>query len=382
MTWSIRAIRLGAAITTAFIAAGTPAGAQGTLGTQGFGYPQGQLSTRALGTGGAVGESDPASTINPAAIAAFANSVLFFQFEPEFRTTSVAGDSRRTNVSRFPNMMAALTLGQKWSVALSASTLADRTSATRFSGFVPVAGDSAMADLSYRIDGALTDVRAAGAYRAGKNVNLGVGLHGVTGRHRLERQLAFEARPDLVSLREDTSVAYSGFAASAGVEWRVARHFGLSGSARKGGALRSRYGDDVRGKGRVPDRAGVGLRYEGVAGAVLAARLDWAGWSAMRPLLSDSAAVRDVWDMGIGADVAGPRFRRRVVQVRAGVRMRELPFTVRNDVVRELSFAGGAGIPVASGRGIIDLGVQRSRREVGDAREKAWAISLSFGIRP
>ncbi|MGE5750306.1 MAG: hypothetical protein ACM31F_10130, partial [Gemmatimonas sp.] len=42
------------------------AGAQGTLSTQGFGYPTGQLSTRALANGGGIGEFDADSPINPA----------------------------------------------------------------------------------------------------------------------------------------------------------------------------------------------------------------------------------------------------------------------------------------------------------------------------
>ena len=39
--------------------------AQGTLSTQGFGYPPGQLSTRSLATGPGIGEFDPDSQLNP-----------------------------------------------------------------------------------------------------------------------------------------------------------------------------------------------------------------------------------------------------------------------------------------------------------------------------
>ena len=60
--------------------------AQGTISTLGFGYPAGQLSTRALGTGGALGEIDPLSVSNPASILNFGGSALYFQAEPEYRT--------------------------------------------------------------------------------------------------------------------------------------------------------------------------------------------------------------------------------------------------------------------------------------------------------
>ena len=59
--------------------------AQGNLSTLGFGYPAGLLSSRALGTGGAIGEIDPLSASNPASILSFGGSALYFQAEPVAR---------------------------------------------------------------------------------------------------------------------------------------------------------------------------------------------------------------------------------------------------------------------------------------------------------
>ena len=56
-----------AALTLAPLAAG----AQGSLSRQGFGYPPGELSARSLATGGALGEFDPQSPINPGSLAAW-----------------------------------------------------------------------------------------------------------------------------------------------------------------------------------------------------------------------------------------------------------------------------------------------------------------------
>ena len=42
--------------------------AQGALSVQGFGYPGGELSTRALATGGSLADFDANSPINPAAL--------------------------------------------------------------------------------------------------------------------------------------------------------------------------------------------------------------------------------------------------------------------------------------------------------------------------
>ena len=59
--------------------------AQGTLSTQGFGYPTGEMSTRALGAGGATSDFDAFSSSNPASIAASLGSMLYVQMEPEYR---------------------------------------------------------------------------------------------------------------------------------------------------------------------------------------------------------------------------------------------------------------------------------------------------------
>ena len=76
--------------------------AQGTLSTQGFGYPTGYLSTRTLGTGGALAEIDPLSATNPASILNLGGSALYIQLEPEFRTLTSGSSSERNTIARFP----------------------------------------------------------------------------------------------------------------------------------------------------------------------------------------------------------------------------------------------------------------------------------------
>src|SRR5688572_30643060 len=56
-------------------------GAQGTLGSQGFGYPPGQLSVLSRSVGGATAEVDPLSPINPAALGLLRRGGLYLQSE-------------------------------------------------------------------------------------------------------------------------------------------------------------------------------------------------------------------------------------------------------------------------------------------------------------
>ncbi len=106
------------------------AGAQGNLSTFGFGYPPGQLSARAQATGGAIGEMDPVSTLNPAALISWGGSAIYFQVEPEFRRVDAAGGSDRTTTARYPLTGGALALGSRWVLGIATSTFLDRSWAT------------------------------------------------------------------------------------------------------------------------------------------------------------------------------------------------------------------------------------------------------------
>ena len=77
------------------------AGAQGTLSARGLGYPPGQLSTMARGTGGGLAEFDPLTPLNPASIAGIPATSLTFHFSPETRETTVPGASDEASVVRF-----------------------------------------------------------------------------------------------------------------------------------------------------------------------------------------------------------------------------------------------------------------------------------------
>ncbi|HEX3866605.1 MAG TPA: hypothetical protein VHV78_07610, partial [Gemmatimonadaceae bacterium] len=106
--------------------------AQSNLSTQGFGFPTGQFSSRAQGTGGALGEMDPLTPVNPATISLLGTRVLFFQIEPEYRTVTTASGSEHTTTSRYPVVFGAIPVTDRMMVSFGSSTLLDRTSSTSF----------------------------------------------------------------------------------------------------------------------------------------------------------------------------------------------------------------------------------------------------------
>src|SRR5687768_7894137 len=115
-------------------------GAQGSLSGLGFGYPTGQLSTRALGIGGSTGELDPVTPRNPAALSSWGRSGLHLQYDPEYKRISASGGEDRTLEARFPLIAASLQVSRSLAAGISISTLLDRTFSTRSAQTLDVGG--------------------------------------------------------------------------------------------------------------------------------------------------------------------------------------------------------------------------------------------------
>ena len=143
----------------AFAGAGA-ARAQGTVSTQGFGYPPGQISAAAAALGGGPAETDAQSALNPAAIAAWIRPGVYVEYAPEFRSVSANGQSDHTTTSRFPLVDGAIMLGSRLTVGVSVSTLLDRTWETSRSGFDHLATDSVPFTESFKVSGAINDIKA------------------------------------------------------------------------------------------------------------------------------------------------------------------------------------------------------------------------------
>ena len=364
----------------ALLALPVAASAQGALSTQGLGYPQGQLSTRAIAMGGSFAEFDPHSALNPASLDSDGRTSLYAQYEPEFRQVDAGEGSVRTTTARFPMITGSVRASERLVLGLSASSLLDRSWQATLDSTRIVDGQPTQVRERYRSLGSIADVRFAASYALGQTLRAGVGLHGITGEHRLDVTGDFGDTTELLLQHE--AVSYGGLAMSAGLEWRLSNVLSVAGSARKGGTIKARRDNEVLGSARVPDRFGAAVRYSGIPGTVLAARGDWTGWSKLGELTTSSNAF-DTWDLGAGADVSGPRFGQRIVTVRGGLRWRSLPFGVGDTEVKELSASLGAGVPLARDRAALDLGVVHARRTAGGiANERGWILSFGLTVRP
>jgi len=371
------------AIGCAMVLVASRASAQGTLGAQGFGYPPGQLSVYSRSLGGASAETDALTPINPAALMLLRRGGLYLQSEQETRSTDVAGSSGSTRSYRFPLFVAAVPVTARGIVALSFSTLLDRTWGTETRDKQLFGSDSIGFTERFRSEGALNDVRVAGAWAVRENITVGLGIHLFPGENRLTIAREFDDSLSFAPLRDSANVNYSGTGVSGGVMWRPIRTVTVGASGRVGGSLKLRESDSVRTSADAPSRYGIGVRYD-VPGTTVAFRADRTLWSRMGGLGSSRATPQDTWDFGLGLDALGPRLGGSQLALRAGARRRTLPFLAGNESVRETAFTFGTGAPFGAGRAQLDLFVERAARSAGnvDAKERSWTFGLGLTVRP
>jgi len=368
----------------AFASVTTAARAQGTLGGQGFGYPPGQLSVYARAAGGATAEADPLSAVNPAALMVLRRGGLYIQTEQERRAVDAGGTSGATHEYRFPLFAAALPVGSRGMVGGSFSTLLDRTWGTEVRGKVRFEEDSVSYVERFRSEGALNDVRVAGAWAFRTDLILGVGIHLYPGENRLSLSRVFDDSLSFAPLRDSSNVNYFGVGYSFGALWRPSQNFGVGASGRIGGKLKLREADTLRSEANVPGRFGVGAFYQIVPGSSVALRVDRTLWSKMAGLGSERATPEDTWDYGVGLDALGPRVFAAQLALRAGFRRRTLPFLADGEQVTENAVTLGTGVPFAGGRANIDMFLERAARSADgiDAKENAWTFGLGLTVRP
>jgi hypothetical protein len=360
------------------------AAAQGTLSTQGFGYPAGGLSTHAEALGGSIAENDPLSPMNPAALATWGRPGFYFQYDPEFRHVQANGISDNTTTARFPLLAGALNVGPRVTVGISSTTFLDRTWQTSSTGYAHFAtGDSSLYNESFSTDGAINDVRLAGSFLVLPTLSIGIAGHVLTGQNRLLISRTF-ADTNFAVFSQGSTLSYTGHSFTGGLDWRPTptMYVGVSGDA--GGTMRAYRNDTTLSSARVPKRFGVGTVYGGISGLSLSANAEWHGWSALNGLAESEIKAVDGWDWGLGAEVRAPSLFGQEFPLRLGYRHRILPFEVNTINVNETDYSLGLGVPVSRGRSRVDFSITRANRSANlpDVSEHAWILSAGFFLRP
>ena len=373
--------RIATAVSMAFAVPATLV-AQGAITMQGFGYPGGQLSTRALGAGGALADFDANSPLNPAALVVANRASVYAQYDPEFRSVrGVTGNSSGVT-ARFPVLAVSGRYGRA-TFGFSFSNLLDRTWVNTYTDSESVGGRVVQSRVTAQSAGGISDVRAAAAWTFSDKVHVGAGVHLFPGENRTLLGRDFADSLQIGSFTQANTYNFSGTALSVGILAIPLSHLNVAVAARFGGTLRMRLADTAQvGAASVPGRVSVSAAYDGYAGSLIAVRYAREQWSALRGLGSAGLSVTDAADLSGGVEFAGPKLSGLASAVRLGFRTRDLPFGVGAARASESALTAGIGLPFGSGRGAGDLTVARAHRVSGGASETGWILSFGFSIKP
>lgn len=354
---------------------------QGALSAQGFGYPNGGMSTRALGTGGATGEFDLLSARNPAALTGLSATVLSVQGEPEWRSLRVGDVTERSVLQRTPLIAAGLRVNRV-GVMISSSTLLDRSFVTESPGSTIVDGNTVATTDRLESRGAMAELRVSAGWQW-KSLGLGIAAVAVSGEHDVIRARNFADTLAFGNVRDSARLGFQGIGAAFGVNWRPADDLLIGASYLVGGGLDAlRNGVSVA-SASVPDRIGLGVLYEAGATAV-ALSVEQVGWSGMNGLGGEAAVAQDATNWSVGIEFPVGAFRRVPILWRAGYAQRDLPFLLRDLPVTERGFHGGVGIPLAGEFATLDFALRNAQRSVRNdlAQETGLGFSAALTIRP
>jgi hypothetical protein len=358
--------------------------AQGALSLQGFGYPGGEISTRALGTGGSLADFDANSPINPAALLVGSRATVYLQYDPEFRWVTGTGLNTSTVTARFPLFLISGKMGQA-RFSLSYASYLDRTWTNTYQDTQVVGTLRVPSTVTAVSSGGISDIRAAMSWTFSSRLTVGAAIHVFPGQNHIVFGRAFPSDSTSFGAFAQTSTFnYSGSAVSFGLIATPIDHINLGVSGRYGFSMHVHEGDSTTvGEANVPNRLSVSGAYDGITGTILSARYGTEKWSAMRGLGSAGLSVFDATEFSAGLETGGPRIGAIPIAVRLGYRARQLPFGVGAQQVRETEFTGGVGIPLSSGRAALDLSIAHALRSANvGLSETGWIFSLGIAIKP
>lgn len=358
--------------------------AQGALSLQGFGYPGGEISTRALGTGGSLADFDANSPINPAALLVGSRATVYLQYDPEFRWVTGTGLNTNTVTARFPLFLISGKIGQA-RFSLSYASYLDRTWTNTYQDTQVVGTLRVPSTVTAVSSGGISDIRAAMSWTFSRRLTVGAAIHVFPGQNHIVFGRAFPSDSTSFGAFAQTSTFnYSGSAVSFGLIATPIDHINLGVSGRYGFSMHVHEGDSTTvGDANVPNRISFSGAYDGITGTILSARYGTEKWSAMRGLGSAGLSVFDATEFSAGVETGGPRISAIPIAVRLGYRARQLPFGVGAQQVRETEFTGGVGIPLSSGRAALDLSIAHALRSANvGLSETGWIFSLGIAIKP
>lgn len=339
------------------------------FGIQGLGTPARWESVSARTTGGALAPFDAGSPLSDAPLGELTSLTSFAGVMTSFRKFNLAGEEAALRSTRFPSFTVAGPIGP-FIVAAGFSEYLQRSFEVVRSGTVMLRELPEPYTDSEASDGGASDLRIALARRIGRTATLGVSMHLINGlaRQTVTRRFADSATYRTATQSDDTR--FKGFGVAGGIVVNPAGKLRVAGWVRSDTELEFESADSS-GTYDLPIAAGGGVAWRPINRILIAAAVDWRRWS------SAELPSFDTFAWSVGAELGNPAHPLRV-----GVRGGELPFGSGGAAPTEFAAAVGLGFRFSSGRGELDVGVERLTRDGTGLRESMWNVMAGITVKP
>jgi len=364
----------GLFVILAALAIAAPARAQDSqFGLRGLGTPGRWESVRARSTGGAFAPFDAFSPLIEAPLGDVRRVSASANGGESWRTLDFGTESASLRATRFPAFMVAGPISQRLVLAGGFSTYLDKSFGITTRDTIDIRGTPEPVTDAVTSDGAVADLRIALAARVHNRLQLGFGLHGLTGSTRVKALRHFD---DSTTYRTSTAtdeIAYHGLGGSASALLSLSADLRLAAWARSDKRLRA----DIRGRtvanDDLPISYGGGVQWRPGTQAAVAAAVAWRRWGAA----GSGSNAHDTFNWSVGTELGSA-----ASPVRFGVRGGQLAFGPGPKAPTEFGISGGLGKQFSGGRGRLDFGLERLQRKGPGLNERVWTFLVGLTVRP
>jgi hypothetical protein len=355
------------------------------FGVRGIGIPGRPISTRAVGSAGAFAMFDPESSLNPASLSGLAAVTATFNATQSFRTVENPAGTESLRDSRFPHVaFAGPVRTTPFTVGLSYSTYANRDFTLASVDTLDLRGVTVPVSDTLSSRGGLSELRLAGAYKAGQRSAISGAIHVITGTNRMESHRTF-SDDQYVPVEQSTELSFAGLGFSVGGIHQLGSGLWVAAMARTDGDASVERDSTPVGEVDLPYSVGLGIRWRAGARLDLATHGVYRTWSGANSdlLAAGGTGSENTLEAAFGGEFLLDPRRPYSRPIRFGARYATLPFPLDPGLQpKEFGVSLGSGLRFAQDRAGMDLALEHVWRSAGDFKERGFVVSLGVGVRP
>ncbi len=339
------------------------------FGIKGLGTPGRMESVRVRSTAGAFAPFDPISALADAALSDEGRLTAWTLSSTSYRHVSLGGADATLRTTRFPQMGLSGPIGHGITLGGGFATYLDRSYELATQDTILVRGVSQPVTDRLSSDGGVVDLRFAASARAWGRLSLGLGLHLLTGSTRLRVVREF-ADTTYSSATQTEDINYDGAGISASAVGLITSRLHVAAFGRSDSRLRARLGGAAVARNDLPLTLGGGVGWVPGTATRVAATVVYQTWSGA------GQYAHNTTNWAVGAELGNQ------LPLRLGARGGRMPFSPAGPAPREWGASFGAGLRLADGRGLIDVGLEHLQRRAAGLTERVWTFLLGVTVRP